>query len=83
MISRRCHAEPADNPPAGPSADGGYWPDLGEFAELYSLGWPLLAIRLDFILPLLTIRVVPAITVRDPAIAVRVGSILVSDTYWF
>jgi hypothetical protein len=60
-----------------------YWPDLGEVAELYSLGWPLLAIRLGFILPLLTIRVVPAITVRDPAIAVRVGSILVSDTYWF
>ena len=50
---------------------------------LYSLGWPLLAIRLDFTLPLLAIRVVPAMMVRDPAIAVRVGSILVSDTYWF
>ena len=61
----------------------GYWPDLGDFAELYSFSWPLLAIRFDFTLPLLAIRVVPAMTVRDPAIAVRVGSILVSDTYWF
>jgi hypothetical protein len=47
------------------------------------LSRPLLAIRLDFTLPLLAIRVVPALTVRDPAIAVRVGSILVSETYWF
>jgi hypothetical protein len=65
-----------------PTASG-YWPDLGDFAELYSFSWPLLAIRFDFTLPLLAIRVVPAMTVRDPAIAVRVGSILVSDTYWF
>jgi hypothetical protein len=56
---------------------------LGDFAELYSFGWPLLAIRLDFTLPLLATRVVPAMTVREPPIAVRVGSILVSDTYWF
>jgi hypothetical protein len=43
----------------------------------------VLAICVDFALLLLAIRVVPAMTVRDPAIAVRVGSILVSDTYWF
>jgi hypothetical protein len=48
---------------------------------LYSFGWPLLAIRFDFF-PLLA-TVVPAMTVRDPTIVVRVGSILVSDTYWF
>jgi hypothetical protein len=27
--------------------------------------------------------VVPAMTVRDPAMTVRVGSILVCDAYWF
>jgi hypothetical protein len=47
------------------------------------LSWPLLAIRFDFASPLPPIRVVPAMIVRDPAIVVRVGSILVSDTYWF
>jgi hypothetical protein len=50
---------------------------------LYSFCWPLLAIRFDCTVPFLTTRVVPAMTVRDPAMAVRVGSVRVSDTYWF
>jgi len=65
----------AEPPPLGrASIVDSYWPDFGIFAMLYS-----------FVLPLLAIRVVrgPTMTVRDPAIAVRVGSILVSDTYWF
>ena len=55
--------------------------------------WPLMeagclrgfTMFINFSLPLLAIWAVrvPAMMVRDPAIAVRVGSNLVSDTYWF
>jgi hypothetical protein len=52
----------------------GYCPDLGDLAILYSFSLPLLASSV--------VRV-PAIMVRDPAITVRVGRILVTDAYSF